>query len=65
MSNNAARTLHLGHRYNISPGRPADFITMDAKDYYETLNTNAVVLAYIKGSHAISLSTPVSSKILL
>lgn len=64
MSNNAARTLHLDLRYNIAPGRPADFITMDAKDYCEALNTNAVVLASIKGSRAISLSTPVSSKIL-
>lgn len=64
VANNAARTLHLGDRYGIAPGRPADFIIMDAKDYYEALNTNAVVLASIKGGRTISQSTPASSKVL-
>ena len=56
ISNNAARTLHLGERYGIAAGRPASFIVLDAKDYYEALNTNAPVLASIKNGRKIAQS---------
>ena len=56
ISNNAARTLHLGERYGIAAGRPASFIVLDAKDYYEALNTNAPVLVSIKNGRKIAQS---------
>jgi len=58
ISNNAARTLHLGEKYGIAAGRPADFIVLDAKDYYEALNTNACVLASVKNGRKIAESVP-------
>lgn len=62
ISNNAARTLHLGERYGIAAGRPASFIVLDAKDYYEALNTNAPVLASIKNGRKIAQSVPGSKE---
>ncbi len=64
ISNNAARTLHLGDQYGIEVGRPASFIVLDAKDYYEALNTNAPVLASIKNGRKIAESVPGTKKAL-
>lgn len=64
ISNKAARTLHLGESYGIAAGRPASFIVLDAKDYYEALNTNASVLASIKNGRKIAESVPGSKKAL-
>lgn len=58
ISNNAARTLHLGEKYGIAVGRLADFIVLDAKDYYDALNTNAPVLASVKSGVKIADSVP-------
>lgn len=45
ITHNAAKTLHISDRYGIEPGKPANFVVMDAKDYYDALNRNAVVTA--------------------
>jgi len=58
ISNNAARTLHLGESYGIEEGRPASFIVLDAKDYYEALNSNAPVLVSVKNGIKIAESVP-------
>ena len=64
ISNNAARTLHLGENYRIEVGRPASFIVLDAKDYYEALNVNAPVLASIRNGRKIAESVPGTKKAL-
>lgn len=64
ITTNAARTLHLGEGYGIVPGRPASFIVMDAKNYYEALNYNAPVLASYKAGREIAQSSPVERKAL-
>ena len=58
ISSNAARTLHLGEQYGVAPGRPASFIVMDARDYYEALNTNAPVLLSVKNGREIAKAVP-------
>ena len=60
----AARTLHLGECYGIAPGRPASFVVMDAKNYYEALNYNAPVLASYKAGRKIAQSSPVERRAL-
>jgi len=45
-------------------GRPASFLVLDAKDYYEALNKNAAVLASIKNGRKIAGSKPGSSEVL-
>lgn len=48
--NNAARTLHLGDSYGIRVGADASFVVLDAKNWYDALNQDAVVLrSYRKG----------------
>ncbi len=64
IANNAARTLHLGDQYGLEVGRPASFIVLDAKDYYEALNKNASVLASIKNGKKIAESVPGEKKAL-
>ena len=64
ISTNAARTLHLGDQYGIEVGRPASFIILDAKDYYDALNTNAPVLVSIKNGKKIAESLPGTKKAL-
>lgn len=64
ITTNAARTLHLGENYGIAPGRPANFIVMDAKDYYEALNYNSPVLASYRAGKKIAQSSPIERKAL-
>ncbi len=58
---NAAKTLHLGDRYGLEAGRPASFIVLDAKNWYDALNTNAAVLCSYKNGRKIAESTPGTS----
>ena len=56
ITTNAARTLHVLDRYGLAPGKPASFIVLDAKNYYEALNCNSpVLLSYKKGNRIKAL----------
>lgn len=55
---NGAKTLHLGADYGIKTGNPASFVIMDAKNYYEALNTDATVLRSIRKGKCITKGTP-------
>lgn len=61
---NAAKTLHITDRYGIETGKPADFIVIDAKNYYDALNQNAPVTASYKGGRRIVEGTPASASVL-
>ena len=51
ITTNAARTLHVSDRYGLEPGKPASFIVLDARNYYEALNCNSpVLLSYRNGN---------------
>ncbi len=58
VTTHAARALHLGDRYGIRPGNPADFILLDAQNFYEALNTHAVVLYSFRNGKKLLESTP-------
>ncbi len=58
ITTNAARTLHLGERYGLGAGRPASFIVLDAKNYYDALNYNSPVLASYREGRRIAEATP-------
>lgn len=59
ITTNAARTLHLGERYGIAEGRPANFVVMDAKNYYDALNYNSPVLASYRSGKKIAQASPI------
>lgn len=64
ITSNAARTLHLGDRYGLEPGRPASFIVLDADNWYNALNQNAVVLFSYKNGKKIAENLPGTGKVL-
>ena len=50
VTTNAARTLHLGDAYGIGEGKEANFVILDAKNWYDALNFDAPILRnYRKG----------------
>ncbi len=54
ITHNAAKTLHLGENYGIAEGKPASFVVLNAKNYYEALNYNApVVYSFRKGKKLV------------
>ena len=64
ITTNAAKTLHLGEEYGIEVGRPASFVVMDAKNYYDALSANAVMLCSYRKGRKIAENVPASGKVL-
>ncbi len=64
ITQNAAKTLHIAENYGIRQGLPANFVVMDAENWYDALNRNAVVLKSVRNGKTISESTPGSSRVL-
>ncbi len=62
ISTHAARTLHLGESYGIRTGNPASFIVLDAKNYYDALNTNATVLLSCRNGRVVAEGRPGSKE---
>ena len=62
ISTNAAKTLHLGESYGIKAGNPASFIVLDAKNYYDALNTNATVLLSCRNGRVVAEGRPGSKE---
>ena len=61
---NAAKTLHISDRYGIEVNKPASFIVLDAKNYYEALTKDAVVLSSYRNGKKIAENTPSERTIL-
>lgn len=61
---NAAKTLHISDSYGIEAGKPADFIVLDAKNYYDALNQNVSVTASYKAGRKIAETVPSSESVL-
>lgn len=64
ITHNAAKTLHIADSYGIEPGKSADFIVLDAVNYYEALNENAPVLASYKNGRLLSAAKPAEKKVM-
>ena len=62
ISTNAAKTLHLDEKYGIKAGNPASFIVLDAKNYYDALNTNATVLLSCRNGRVVAEGRPGSKE---
>lgn len=64
ISTNAAKTLHLGDSYGIKVGNPANFIILDADNFYNALNNKSTVLYSFREGRMLVKSTPGTSDIL-
>ena len=56
ITHNAARTLHLGDSYGIGEGKSADFIVLDADNYYNALIRDVPVLSSWKAGRQLARS---------
>ena len=62
ITHNAARTLYISDRYGIEVNKPASFIVLDAKNYYEALTRDSVVLYSYKNGEKIAENSPSVNK---
>lgn len=63
VTTNAARTLHLGDRYGIKPGNDANFVIMDAQNWYDALNYDSAVLYNYRKGKLIASTAPAEKQV--
>jgi cytosine deaminase len=61
---NAAKTLCLGDSYGISEGNPANFIVLDAENFYHALNNRSAVLCSYRAGKLIASAVPAERSVL-
>lgn len=64
VTTNAAKTLHITDHYGIETGKPANFVVLDAGNYYDWLNENGAVLASYRKGIKIAGTKPAESSVL-
>lgn len=63
VTTNAARTLHLGDTYGIKAGNDANFVIMDAQNWYDALNYDAAVLYNYRKGKLIASTAPAEKQV--
>lgn len=63
VTTNAARTLHLGDDYGIAEEKDANFVILDAKDWYDALNYDAPILRNYRKGKLIASTAPVDKQV--
>lgn len=63
VTDNAARALHLGDAYGIKEGNKANFIILDAKNWYDALNFDANILRNYRHGKLIAQTAPVQTEV--
>ncbi len=60
---NGAKTLHLGDQYRLKVGNPANFIILQAPDFYQALNQHAEVLYNVRHGKVLVKTVPVEPEL--
>ena len=58
ITDNSARTLHLGERYGLEVGRPANLLILSAPDDYEMIRTQGHALVSVRHGEVLMRRTP-------
>ncbi|WP_249675210.1 cytosine deaminase [Pseudomonas abieticivorans] len=58
VTDNSARTMHLGERYGIVTGRPANLVILDAESDYEAVRRQAKARVSIRGGKVLMTRVP-------
>ena len=58
ITDNSARALHLGERYGLEVGRPANLLILSAPDDYEMIRTQGHALVSIRHGEVLMRRTP-------
>ena len=64
VTHNAARCLHLQDRYGLEVGKPANFIVLNAENFYDALNLRAEVLLSVHRGRKIAETKPKEKSVL-
>ena len=64
ITHNAAQTLHLGASYGIREGNPADFIILNAENFYDALNQKSEVLCSVRNGKFLIRTRPAVTEVL-
>ena len=65
ITHNAAKTLHVTDHYGIMPGSPANFIVLDADNWYDALNRDAKILRSVRNGKTIAETVPSECRLLI
>ncbi len=60
ITDNSARTLHLGERYGLEVGRPANLLILSAPDDYEMIRAQGHALVSVRHGEVLMRRTPAS-----
>lgn len=60
---NAAKTLHLGENYGIRENNPADFIILNADNFYHALNQKSEILYSYRKGRLIAKTAPAKTEL--
>lgn len=60
---NGAKTLHISDQYGIEKGKPANFILLNAPDFYNALNKHVEVLYNVRHGKVLSQTKPAETKL--
>lgn len=55
---NGAKTLHISDQYGIEVGKPANFILLNATDFYNALNQHVEVIANVRHGKFLAKTKP-------
>jgi len=61
---NSAKTLHIGERYGVEEGKPANFIVLAAENEYEAIRRQAQVLYSVRNGRIIAETKPSETTLL-
>lgn len=59
---NGAKTMHIEHKYGLEPGKPANFLILDAKNEVEAITERADCLASIRKGEYLFEKEPLTVK---
>lgn len=60
---NGAKTLHIGDHYGIEKGKPANFILLNAPDFYNALNKHVEVLYNVRRGKILAQTKPAETQL--
>lgn len=60
---NGAKTLHITDQYGIEVGKPANFILLNAPDFYNALNKHVEVLANVRHGKILAQTKPAETRV--
>ena len=63
ITHNAAKTLHLSEEYGIREQNPANFIILNAPNFYDALNQKSEVLYSYRGGRLLCKTEPARTEL--